>query len=314
MMSEISSSALLTPDHHMYKESSETAITTLINSIKAMPDGRLATESAYGSQFYYTVMQKYDTIVFYRAKSYPAAAAASLYPTDVPTLFYSVTSTQLEPNLLTLITRNTHLVFVDTSYHFGIMKILTTFAASVKYIRKKHGILNISEVTDAPWWVPIHVAMMRNEYDDERVAMYSAYLNEFGPPSIATFRAMSTIAPHAFFELARPRYILLRKLVTDVTASAIASKFLGHNVLIIPDGSWRHHACSLLWPKCDFVMLYATAGPKIIVYMRGRPDILDRKEINLAVIARQLGGQSTRTVPSAGNFLCNSLSELVSIM
>jgi len=289
----------------------------LINDIKAMPAYTPAMESSEADQKTPLRMLTYDTVIFYRSRSYSAAAAAFIYQygNSAKTLFYSVGDIRYEPNLAAIITRNTDVVFINVIYSGEITAILTAFAKSVVHVRKtSRGLLaDLSVGVPLPWWVPFHAAMERKEFDDTLVLQYTSYISKYGPPTVQTFRSLTNLAPHAFFELAAPKYKSDCYINDLVCAGAYRAYFFGYHVYVIPDGVWRHPVCFRLFkqPDCDFVLLFAPRGNQIVVFMRGDPNILEKKQINLAVIAKQLGGGGGGMPLCVGSFCCSNIANII---
>lgn len=269
----------------------------IINDIKAFPAYERATSSAHAHQQLPLIMRTYDTIIFYRAGSYSAAAAAELYRQqhDEITLFYAISSIHNEPNIATLITRNTKLVFFDAVYVACILNVIKAFASSVTFMGK----LAIGQLAreyansnNIPWWVQIHINFEQKKFDCDQVSKYAAYINEFGLPVPDTYQRLTNIAPHTFFSMAQEKYVLVQLRATMVCDHARLATFYGYSVYVIYDCDQRHHVCHLLFkrPDCDFVVLIAPKSNYTSIFLRGSIDTLNKKQINLASIAIHLGG------------------------
>ncbi len=112
------------------------AIQKLVEDIQSLP--RIcATESLHADQTTELCSEWYDTIVFYRHKSYSAAAAVSMYqcPTNrashVPTLYYNVMHMAHEPNIDKLNVTGARLIFINVLYTNSIRMILVPLAREV---------------------------------------------------------------------------------------------------------------------------------------------------------------------------------------
>lgn len=272
------------------------ALQNVISAIKSLPSHTRAQSNAYHNQDSRVHPYAYDTIVFYKSKSFSGAAAAELYRRASPTeviLFYQVSNLRIEPNIMTLITRNTKLVFINVSYDEPTLILLTSFASEVinlvDYTQDmSYALGNMCKLLSdreytTPWWVQYHTAMERKEFDDELVTKYSMYLNFIGSQTVHTFNILTDIAPHTFFTNAAQTHYIYTRRVYRAYVTARKATFHNFNVYVVCDTTLRNYVCHLLYkkPDCDFVILVGNTT----FTLRGNKDVLLAKGINLGHMA-----------------------------
>ena len=295
------------------------AIQQVISDIQALPRCT-ATESRFANQTTQLCSKWYDTIVFYRAGSYSAAAAAYLFHRyeTAPTLYYRVSDTLHEPNTCTMLTIGAKLIFIDVMYSNMIGSILNPLARAVAYVQHRNvedtiNILGLdapmllasatdkTSTTDKstrpqlPWWVRYHIAYEHKDFDNVQCAQYASYITSGGPPSITLFSNLTEVAPHTFFENAAPRYQKIARIVGDICLRAQHGKFRGYTTYMVSDSQLRQFVAHWLLklPDCDIVMIVGT--PRMNVGMRPYTEIslrsTPKKKIDVGEIARDIGGR-----------------------